>query len=498
MTPHRVVVVGNGMAGARLVEEVLAKRQSRSTELTVFGDEHGGAYNRILLSGVLAGTHRADDIVTHSLSWYRANGIALHAGVSVRRVDLSHGCVLADGELRVPFDSLVLATGGQPLLPPIEGLAVHGRLKRGAFVFRTLHDCHAISEAVLTRPRVVVIGGGLLGLEAARGLAGRAVDVTVVHLTPHIMDAQLDSTASALLQRQLEARGVRLLTGRTTSVIVGDEHVQGVRFADGRELACDLVIVAVGVRPNTTLAENSGLAVRRGVLVGDDLACLGHANVYAIGDCAEHRGRTHGLVAPAWEQASVLADRLTGRRPDARYAGSRLTTKLKIADLDVAVMGEKEATEDADVVTYAELSRGVYQRLVVRDNRLAGAILIGAGPAVPGVTQAFLDSVALPTPRSDLLFPQFVDPVSTSVDLMPDHARICDCNAVNKGQLVEAVLAGATSVRAVCERTRAGTGCGSCRPEVQRVIDFVHRSLDQSKAPDSSAALVMEGVIHAG
>lgn len=499
MTPRRVVVVGNGMAGARLVEEVLAKRPSQSTELTVFGDEPGGAYNRILLSGVLAGTHRVDDIVTHSLSWYRDNSITLHAGVPVRRVDLLNQRVLADGELRVAFDSLVLATGGQPILPPIEGLEVDGGLKSGAFVFRTLHDCHAIGEAVLTRRRAVVIGGGLLGLEAARGLAGRDVAVTVVHLTRHIMDAQLDSTASALLQRQLEARGVRILTGQTTSAIVGDEHVEGVRLADGHELPCDLVIVTAGVRPNTTLAERSGLAVRRGILVGDDLACVGHSNLYAIGDCAEHRGHTHGLVAPAWEQASVLADQLTGRNPDARYTGSRATTKLKVADLDVAVMGEKETTEDADVVTYAELSRGIYKRLIVRDNRLAGAILIGAGPAVPAVTQAFIDGVPLPLLRSDLLFPQFVDPVPSSVDQMPDHTRICDCNAVTKAQLVEAVLAGATSVRSVCECTRAGTGCGSCRPEVQRVIDFVRRNLDRPETPAaSSAALVTEGATHAG
>lgn len=497
MTPHRVVIVGNGMAGARLVEEIVARRASSATEITVFGGEPGGAYNRILLSGVLAGTHRLDDIVTHSEAWYRDNGVTLHAGVPVRGIDLVSGLVIADGDRRVSFDSLVLATGAQPVLPRIAGLDPEGGLKHGTFVFRTLDDCWAIGDMARAGRRAVVIGGGLLGLEAARGLVGRGVDVTVLHLTPHIMDAQLDPTASCLLERQLAARGVRVLAGQVTSAVLGDEHVEGVQLADGRELPCDLVIVTAGVRPNATLAERSGLPVRRGIVVGDDLACVGHSNVYAIGDCVEHRGRTQGLVAPAFDQATVLADRLTGRRADARYTGSRATTKLKIADLDVAVMGEKEASEDDDVVTYAELSRGIYQRLIVRDNRLTGAILIGAGPAVPAVTQAFIDSVPLPDQRSDLLFPQFGDAVPSSVDQMPDHARICDCNAVSKAQLVEAVLAGATSLRSVCERTRAGTGCGSCRPEVQRVIDVVRRDLDQSGALASSA-LVMEILTHAG
>lgn len=499
MTPARLVVIGNGMAGSRLVEDVLARRGARPVDITVFGDEPGGAYNRILLSGVLAGTHRADDIVTHPVGWYRDNGVTLLAHVRAERVDVTERCVEADDGRRVPFDVLVFATGGQPILPPIEGLEIGpGGLKPGAFVFRTLQDCHVIGEAAQPGRRAVVIGGGLLGLEAARGVAKRGVDVTVIHLTPHIMDAQLDPAASQLLQRQLEILGVRILAGQTTTAVLGDERVEAVRLADGRELPCDLAIVTAGVRPNAALAAASGLAVRRGILVDDELACCGHAHVYAIGDCAEHRGRTHGLVAPAWEQASVLADRLTGRRPDARYTGSSVTTKLKIADVDVAVMGEKEANDDDDVVVYAEMSRGVYQKLIVRDNRLAGAILIGAGPAVPAVTQAFIDGVPLPERRSDLLFPQLVDAVPTSVEQMPDHARICDCNAVSKAQLVEAVLAGATSLRSVCERTRAGTGCGSCRPEVQRVIDFAHRNLDAPAALSSSTSDALEGLSHAG
>lgn len=484
----RLVIVGSGMAGARLVEDLLARQAAPSLDIAVFGDEPGGSYNRILLSDVLAGGHRPADIVTHPRAWYQERGIALHDGVAVTGIDLGAKRVIAEGGLAVPFDTLVLATGSRPVLPPIEGLTDdRGRIKTGAFVFRTLDDCRALIEASRTARRATVIGGGLLGLEAARGLATRGLDVTVVHLAAHVMDAQLDAVGGRVLQRQLEGLGLRAWTGRSTASVMGAAAVEGVRFADGQTNPCDLLVVTAGVQPNTQLAVAAGLPVRRGILVDDTLSCLGHPGVYAIGDCAEHRGRTYGLVAPAWEQAAVLAARLAGGA-DARYTGSRLTTKLKVAGVDVAVMGERDDPPDADVVHYSELSRGIYQKLIVRDNRLIGAILIGAGPAVPLVTHAFLDGVPLPDPRSDMLFPPSGDGPVLSVAQMPDGARVCDCNAVSKAQLVEAVLAGATSLRAVCDRTRAGTGCGSCRPEVQRVIDFAVGSLDCGETVSVDAA----------
>lgn len=487
--PHRVVVIGNGMAGARLVEEMLARRQTtRDFQIVVFGEEPHGCYNRILLSGVLAGTHDQDDIVTHPLSWYEANGVVLRAGVRVQRIDLRSREVVANRG--------VIATGSAPFLPPIARLTDEdGALIQGAFAFRTLDDCQAMIAQAGEARRAVIIGGGLLGLEAARGLSGRGLDVSVVHLTPHVMDAQLDPDGSQVLHRQLEALGTRVLTGRTTVAIVGQSRVEGVRFAEGDTLPCDMLVVAAGIRPRASLAERAGLPVRQGILVDDDLSCVGFDDVFAIGECAEHRGQVYGLVAPAWEQAAVLADRLTGRRPHARYEGSRLTTKLKVAGIDVAVMGEKESSDDSEIVSYTELSRGIYKKLIVRDNRLVGAILIGGGTAVPTIAQTFLDSTPLPARRSDLLFPPAVDAAPVSVRAMPDDARVCDCNFVSKAQIVEAVLNGATTLRAVCDETRAGTGCGSCRPEVQRIVDFARQSFDGGGAVEASA---IEPERHAG
>lgn len=487
-SPRRLVIIGNGMAGARLAEHLVARRGSRAFGIVMFGDEPGGSYNRILLSGVLAGKHAGPDIVTNPLEWYAEHGVRLHSATRVEHVNTETREVVAEGGIREGFDALVFATGSSPIVPPIDGLMEPGgTLVPGAFVFRTVDDCARMAAAASEARHAVVIGGGLLGLEAARGLLGHGIPVSVVHLATHVMEAQLDAAGGRVLQRQLETMGLRVTTGRTTTAVLGRGRVEGLAFSDGSELTCDLLVVAAGVRPNVELARASGLLTRRGIVVGDDLACVGAPGVYALGDCAEHDGLTYGLVAPAWEQAEVLADRLTGHRPAARYTGSRLATKLKVAGLDVAVMGERDAAEDDEIVSYSEPSRGIYSRLIVRNERVAGAILIGAPGAVPSVVQRFLDGSPVPELRSDLLFPPTGDAAAAAVDQIPDTARICDCNAVLKEQIVQAVLSGARSVPAVCERTRAGTGCGSCRPEVQRIVDFTCRQLEDGGATDANA-----------
>jgi len=483
-SPHRLVIVGNGMAGARLAENVLARKDDRPFEIVMFGEEPGGTYNRILLSGVLAGTHAGPDIVTNPVEWYGANGILLHSSTRVDGIDLDLRSISDARGLREPFDSLVLATGSRPVLPPIEGL-VHadGSLPRGVFVFRTVEDCAHMAVAASEARRAVVIGGGLLGLEAARGLLGQGIDVAVVHLGPHLMDTQLDSAAGRILQRQIERMGIDAHVATTTTRVHAGPQLHEIEFSSGLRLECDLLVVAAGVRPNVRLAEGCGLHVARGIVVGDDLQCAGARGVYAIGDCAEHRGEVYGLVGPAWEQADVLADRLTGRRPEALYRGSRPATKLKVAGLDVAVMGERDPVDDDEVITYSEPSRGIYGRVIVRNDRIEGAILVGAAHAVPLIVQRFLDRSAAPEQRAELLFPQTGDGPARPVNEIPDTARICDCNAVSKQQIVEAVLNGAASVRAVCERTRASTGCGSCKPEVQRIVDSVCREMVDAPAP---------------
>jgi nitrite reductase (NADH) large subunit len=476
----RLVVVGNGMAGARFVDDVVTRGGGESFDIAVFGDEPHGNYNRILLSGVLAGTHRMDDIVINPLAWYAERGIRLHAGNRVERLDLERREVIGARGVVERYDTLVIATGSRPLLPPIEGLVNDaGILPDGAFVFRTMEDCERMLEHARCTRAAVVIGGGLLGIEAARGLSSHGVSVHVVHLAGHLMDAQLDPAAGRILQRQLELMGIEVSVGRTTTAVLGGDRVSGIRFADGSALACDMLVVAAGIRPNVQLARDAGLEVRRGIIVGDDLACAGAEGVYAIGECAEHRGEIYGLVAPLWEQAQVLAARLTRRRADAVYCGSRRATKLKVAGLDVAVMGARDpSAEDDEVVSYAEPSRGIYKKLIVRGDRLLGAILIGDGALVPSIAQAFASGGTLMERRSELLFPIPIDRPAPSPEQLADEAQVCDCNAVSKAQILDAVLRGATSVQAVCDRTRAGTGCGSCRPELERIVAVACRSVD--------------------
>jgi NAD(P)H-nitrite reductase large subunit len=475
MSRRRLVIVGNGMGGARLVEDLLSRGGRELFEIAVYGDEPYGAYNRILLSSVLAGHHEPSDIVTNPPQWYAAQGVALHAGIGIDAVDTTGRIVRTSDGRAEPYDVLVFATGSRPFLPPIDGI-------EHALVFRCLDDCARILDRAKHSRRAVVIGGGLLGLEAARGLFTHGIDVHVVHLAPHLMETQLDEAGAEVLLQQLTALGIGVSTSLSATAIRAEgDRVTGVTFGDGSTLACELVVVAAGVRPAAELARRAGLTVARGIVVDDRLACSGADDVYAIGDCAEHRGRLPGLVAPAWEQARVLAERLTGRNLLASYAGTRVATKLKVAGVDLAVMGLKEPVEDDDeVVSYAEVRRGVYKKLIVRGDRIAGAIVIGDAAAIPRLTQAFHEAALLPLNRSEVLFPLIGgDPVPPvpAADL-PDTAQICDCNAVSKRRIVEAVLAGARSLQAVRECTRASTGCGSCAPEVQNIIDFVCGGVD--------------------
>jgi nitrite reductase (NADH) large subunit len=481
-TRRRLVVIGNGMAGGRLVEDLLARGGADRFDITMFGDEPHGNYNRILLSSVLAGHHRPAEIFINPLSWYATRGVTVHAGVRVEAIDLARRRVIgSEGAIeQEEYDELVIATGSRPLVPRMDGLeAEGGGFKDGVFVFRTLDDCDRILAFAKNARRAVVIGGGLLGLEAARGLLNQGLDVHVVHLMPHVMEAQLDSAAGAVLQRRLDEMGFQVHFEKSTTAVLGNGHVTGVAFQDGGTLECDMVVMSAGIRPNVELAARAGLRVNRGIVVGDDLGCPNAPGVYAIGECAEHRGQLYGLVAPIWEQTQVLADRLSGRDPGAVYAGSRTSTKLKVAGVDLAVMGRKEPQGEGDeVVTYVEAARGVYKKLIVRDDRLVGAIVMGDGAIVPSLLQAFGERTTLAPNRAELLFPLSFAVPPPSVDRIPDTARICDCNGVSKGEIVQAVLEGARALQSVCDATRAGTGCGSCRPEVEAIVDFVGRTLD--------------------
>jgi nitrite reductase (NADH) large subunit len=474
MRKKKLVVIGNGMAGARLVEEVVARGGRDLFDIVVYGDEPYGNYNRILLSNVLAGQQDAEDIFLNPLRWYRENGVTLHAGVRVRSIDRRGRWLFCDDGTTERFDILVIATGSRAFVPPFEGLEGEGGgWKEGVFVFRTLDDCRRITEQARRSRKAAVIGGGLLGLEAARALQQLQVEeVHVVHLGAHLMDVQLDAPGGATLRRQLEGMGFHVHTEMATRSILGNGRVTGLRFADGTMLDCEMVVIAAGIRANVELARNAGLTIGRGIQVGDDLACVNDPGIYAIGECSEHRGCTYGLVAPLWEQAQVLAERVTARNPAAVYLGSKVATKLKVMGIDLSVMGSHDAQDGDEVVRYVEEARGIYKKLVIRDGRLTGAILLGDTSRGPQLLQMFDRGQEAPATRAELLFPMADGAGAPSIEAMPDDTQVCNCNGVSKGQLVAAVAGGCRSLKMLCDTTRAGLGCGSCKGQVEAVLEF--------------------------
>ncbi len=467
-----LVVIGNGMAGARLVEEVLARHGKELFEIVVFGEEPYGNYNRVLLSNVLAGIHAPDDIFINSLSWYQENGVKLYASTRVSAIDQKAKLVYASGNIQQPYDTLVIATGSAPYVPPLENLSDgQGRLMPGVQVFRTMDDCDGIIKYTAHAKKAAVIGGGLLGLEAAHGLLNRGLEVHVVHVEPYLMNAQLDFSASIILRATLEHMGIHFHLEKRTIALLGEGQVSYLAFEDGSTLNCDMVVIATGVRPNIDLIREAGFAVDYGILVNDDLSC-GSSDVYAIGECAQHRGRTYGLVAPIWEQAEILAERLTNATSRRVYQGSRVSTKLKIMDVELVVMGEKEPDrEDDEVVIYTEPSRGIYKKLIIRDKRLVGAIVLGDELIAPRLLRIFDRGEVLPENRAELLFPLLIQSKAFNIADLPDNTQICRCNGVSKGKLLAAMEAGKRSLERLSEATHAGTGCGSCRFQVQVLLE---------------------------
>ncbi|MDV2475507.1 NAD(P)/FAD-dependent oxidoreductase [Rhodococcus zopfii] len=478
-TPRRrLLVVGNGMAGARTVEEILARGGREQFDITMIGDEPYGNYNRIMLSHVLAGEADVDDdeLVLNPMSWYRENGVTLYAGDRALHLDRFAKTVTCESGREVGYDLLIVATGSNTFFPNMDGLRESdGRLGRGIFGFRTIADTNGMLQMADAHDDVsaVVIGGGLLGLEAAYGLRTQGLAVTVVHSPDHLMNQQLDERGGRVLRTEIEKRGITVRTGARTTAILRDDRdaVTGVRFADGDTVETDMVVVAAGIRPNTEFARSGGLVVERGIVVDDQMRCEDESSVYAVGECAQHRGEVYGLVAPVWEQAVVLAEHLTGTNPDAAYCGSRTTTKLKVAGIDVAAMGVKgPEREDDEFVQFYDPRSGVYKAVVVRDGALVGATLLGDIGKASMLAQAFDGRIDLPEDRAALLFdigePQGPD---VAADL-PDDTQVCNCNGVTKGDLVACVHSGAATLAEVCAKTRAGKGCGSCKGLVADIV----------------------------
>ncbi|MGI4976409.1 MAG: FAD-dependent oxidoreductase [Janthinobacterium lividum] len=490
---RRLVVAGNGMAGARAIEEVLSRGGDELFDITVFGAEPYGNYNRILLSNVLSGKDDAAGIFINPLEWYEENAITLHAGVRAAAIDRAARTVTGANGVVVPYDVLLIATGSRSFIPPLQGLNdASGAMRPGVFGFRTLDDCAAIIAAAGTSRKAVVIGGGLLGLEAARGLMNHGCEVHVVHLGTHLMEAQLDAPGGAILRTQMEAMGVRIHLAASTTAILGEDRVTGVAFKDGTTLDCDMVVISAGVRANVELGRECGLAVERAILVDDAMRSVDDPAVYVVGECAQHRGRVYGLVSPLWEQARVFADHVTGVDPDAAYTGSKLATKLKVMGVELASMGQTEPTDENDeVVQFTEPRRGTYKKLIVRDGRLVGGILMGDISKAAYLMQAYDRDSPLPHERLSLLFDIGGPPQAVTLDEMPADAQVCNCNGVSKATLGACVEAGERDPKAVMAATRAGMGCGSCKTLVGEVVAwFAARADADAPADEGTVSLV--------
>ncbi len=471
MSKERLVVIGNGMAGVRTVEEIL-KLDPERYAITVIGDEPYGNYNRILLSPVLAGENTIEDIILNPPEWYAENGIELIKGVAAVTIDrVAREVELADGR-RVPYDRLIIATGSRPFILPVPGNDLEGVIG-----FRDIADVQTMLEAARTYDKAVVIGGGLLGLEAANGLMKNGMDVTVVHLMETLMERQLDATAGEMLRRSLEERGMKFVMPAETVEILGDEtgRVRAVKLRDGRELEAQLVVMAAGIKPNISLAKEAGIHCERGIVVNDYMMTF-DPRVYAVGECVQHRGVTYGLVAPLYEQARVLANHLAGRGW-MTYEGSVTSTKLKVTGIDLFSAGDFLGRPGTEEIVMKDERGGIYKKLVIRDNRLVGAVLYGDTVDGTWYFQLIKDGTDISDIRARLLFGQAHLGDSghggdeAAVAALPDEAEICGCNGVTKGEIVAAIKEkGLFTLEDVRAHTKASASCGSCTALVEALL----------------------------
>ncbi|ABE63729.1 assimilatory nitrite reductase (NAD(P)H) large subunit precursor [Nitrobacter hamburgensis X14] len=467
---EHLVVIGNGMAGMRTVEELLKLVPGRF-RITVFGAEPHVNYNRIMLSGVLAGDKTVEEIVINSREWYAQNDIALITGDAVTRIDRGDRMVHSASGLSVHYDRLLVATGSRPVAPPIPGLSLPG-----VCAFRDIADVETMLAVSREHRRAVVIGGGLLGLEAAWGLKQRGMKVALVHLMPTLMERQLDAAAGQMLQRDLDGRGIAFFTNGQTEEIVGKHRAEGVTLADGRFVPADLVVLAVGIRPNIDLARNAELEVNRGIVVSDDMRTSDPA-IFAVGECVEHRGKVFGLVAPIWDQAKVCAARMAGDE-NALFVSRDISTSLKITGVDVFSAGALcAASEHDDEITLRDDRRGIYKKIVLRDGRLVGAVLYGDVTDGQWYLQLMRDKEDISALRDRLVFGKALAGASVSAEpdyaSMPDDAQICGCNGVCKGTIVSTIQARKlTSLSEVRAHTKASASCGQCTAQVEGLLAF--------------------------
>ncbi|MBT2657498.1 NAD(P)/FAD-dependent oxidoreductase [Bacillus sp. ISL-18] len=459
---RKLVMIGNGMAGVRTIEEIL-KLNTEQFYITIFGEEPHPNYNRIKLSNILQGDTNFEDIIINPLEWYKENKIQLYTGEAIVTIDAEGKRVISDQGREVEYDELIIATGSNSFILPIPGAD-----KIGVTGFRDIKDCEMMIKSAGQYQKAVVIGGGLLGLEAARGLLNLGMKVDVVHLMPHLMERQLDPIASSLLKTELESQGMNFLMEKQTVEILGDERVTGLRFKDGSEVEADLVVMAIGIKSNRQVAKNSGIYVNRGIVVNDYME-TSVPHVYAVGECAEHREIVYGLVAPLYEQGKILASHICGNETNP-YEGSVTGTQLKVAGVDLFSAGEIfEDGTTKSIMVYNEYE-GLYKRVLSRNNTIVGIVLYGD-------TKDSTRLYRMLTKKEDITGVSIFhtectgEAGSNDVASMPNDELVCGCNGVTKGAIVEAIQTqGLTTLDQVSHCTNAGRSCGRCKPLVSQIL----------------------------
>jgi nitrite reductase (NADH) large subunit len=459
---EKLVLVGNGMAGVRCIEEILKLVPDRF-EITIFGSEPHPNYNRIQLSKVLQGDTSIKDITINDWHWYKENQILLYTGETVVNIDPTNQIVYSDQGRGLNYDKLILATGSVPFILPVPGAD-----KKGVTAFRDINDCEKMIEYSKKYKKAAVIGGGLLGLEAARGLLNLGMETDVIHLGDCLMERQLDPVAGKLLQKELEKQGMNFLLEKQTKEIIGSGHVEGLRFQDGSEIQADLVVMAAGIRPNVQLAQVSGISVNRGILVNDYME-TNLPNIFAVGECAEHRGMVYGLVAPLYEQGKALAAKICNME-GTRYEGSTLSTQLKVSGVDVFSAGEIFENEKTKTLKVFDDYKGIYKKVLIEEGKIIGAVLFGDtsdGNRLLSLIKKEAN-IAAYTESS-----QGETNASGLVASMADEEIICGCNGVTKGEIVSAIQSqGLTTVEQVKGCTNASRSCGGCKPLVADILAY--------------------------
>ncbi len=468
MTKKKLVVIGNGMAPGRALEKLLEAAPG-AYEVTIFNAEPRVNYDRIMLSPLLSGEKTFEQIVIHGDGWYVKHGVTLYKGAKVAAIDRAKKLVTSESGITASYDRLIVATGSLPIIIPVPGHKLAGVL-----TYRDLDDVEAMLLAAKSRGQAVVIGGGLLGLEAAAGLKEQGMDVTVVHLAPTLLERQLDTTAGHLLQKAVEERGIRVITKANTKAILGEKKVEGVLLEDGTRLPADLVVMAVGIKPNAQIAKDAGILVNRGIVVDDGMR-TSDPDIYAIGECAEAAGQVYGLVAPLYEMAGVLAARLAGDDA-AAFKPSAVATKLKVTGINLFSAGDFAESPDRQEIVLRDASRGIYKRLVLKDDSIVGAVLYGDTSDSAWFFDLLKKKADISPMRETLIFgPSFaggspLDPTA-AVAALPDEAEICGCNGVCKGKITGAIASmGLKSLDEVRAQTKASASCGSCTGLVEQLL----------------------------